>query len=338
MRRALLTAVAVFLSIFAANSKAQPDKAAPATPFTPYATPQQRVPVGGGRYINVVCMGEGSPTVILSAGADGWSIDWIRVQYAIAKTTKVCGWDRAGHGFSGGSGEPQDILHTEADLEKALAGAGLTGPLVMVAHSLGAFETLIFADRHPDRVSGMVLVDPSTPDQEELLAKAAPALMAFSDKSNEPFLAGVRRCAAALKSGEPSPSPDCAKPAARYPEPLRANLIAASRDADYWEAFLSTFQSLKLSSKQVINAKRNYGAIPLVVLHASRFAAPGAPADAQQEIPALRDVSTTGHEALARLSTRGTLVTVPDSAHWIAGQKPNAVIDAVDAVVLEVRK
>jgi len=41
------------------------------------------------------------------------------------------------------------VVHTEADLERALAGAGVTGPLVMAAHSLGAFETLIFADRHP---------------------------------------------------------------------------------------------------------------------------------------------------------------------------------------------
>jgi pimeloyl-ACP methyl ester carboxylesterase len=321
---------------FAQNNLEGSARAQSASPFAPYETPQQRVSVGAGRSINVVCMGEGSPTVILSAGADGWSIDWIRVQYAIARNTKVCAWDRAGHGFSSGSAEPQDIVHTEADMERAMAEVGLTGPLVMVAHSLGAFETLVFADRHPDRVAGMVLVDPSTPDQERRLAQAAPTLKAFSDKSNKPFFDGIRHCIAVLKSSAPDPSPDCAKIASRYPEPLRANLLAASHDPAYWEAFLSIFQSLRASSNQAINAKRDYGAMPLIVLHAGRLPLPNAPEEVQREAPAFGAVSLAGQEALAGLSTRGTLVSV-DSAHYIAGQKPDAVIGAVGTVIDDVR-
>ena len=121
-------------------------------------------------------MGRGAPTVILSGGADGWAADWRLVQPEIAKTTRVCAWDRAGHGFSSGSPEPQDVVHTEADMERALAGAGITGPLLLVAHSRGAFETMIYADRHPHWVAGLVFVDPSTPDQEAQFAAAGPAL------------------------------------------------------------------------------------------------------------------------------------------------------------------
>jgi pimeloyl-ACP methyl ester carboxylesterase len=337
MQCARLTFLALCFATLVSSADAQPAKAERVTPFTPYEAPQHRVPVGAGRYINMVCMGEGSPTVILSAGADGWSADWLRVQPQIAKTTKVCGWDRAGHGFSSGSSEPQDILHTEADLERALAGAGLTGPLVMVAHSLGAFETLIFADRHPDRVAGMVMVDPSSPDSEEQLAQAAPALMAYDAQSTKPFFDGIGRCVAALKQGGQSPLPDCAKRGSRYPEPLRGNLLAAGSDPSYWEAFLSMFQSRKLDSKLAVNPKRNYGAMPLIVLEAGRFAFPTAPADAQRDVPAARAVIKAGHEALARLSTRGTLVAVPDSAHWIAGQKPDVVIAAINEVIDQAR-
>jgi len=68
--------------------------------------------------------GQGSPTVILSAGLGGWSFDWGLVQPALAKRTRVCAWDRAGYGFSSPSPEPQDILHTVSDLERALQGAG----------------------------------------------------------------------------------------------------------------------------------------------------------------------------------------------------------------------
>ena len=111
-------------------------RAAPANDdaYAPYVHPQLRVPMAAGRSIHVICMGQGSPTVILSAGAAGWSADWRLVQPVIARQTKVCAWDRAGNGFSGASAEPQDVAHTEADLERALKGAGLAGPFVMVAH------------------------------------------------------------------------------------------------------------------------------------------------------------------------------------------------------------
>ncbi|MGH6909827.1 MAG: alpha/beta fold hydrolase [Phenylobacterium sp.] len=276
-------------------------------------------------------MGEGSPTVILSAGADGWSADWRLVQPAIAQKTKVCGWDRAGHGFSSGSPEPQDVAHTEADFEHALAGSGVTGPLVLVAHSLGAFETFLFADRHPGRVVGMVLVDPSAPDQAERLPQAAPALMAWSARSDEAFFEVIRGCIAALKGG--GPATDCTKLRSRYPEPLRTNLQSVQNDPLYWESFLSTFQSNKLSAKLAINPTRNYGSMPLIVLDAGRFAFPNAPADAQREAPAAKAQIKAEHEAMARLSNRGAFVPVPDATHAIAVQKPEVVIEAVGKVI-----
>ena len=337
MRGVLLSALALSLVALAPNSQARPGRAESDAAYALYATPQQRVQVDAGHYIHMVCMGQGSPTVILSAGADGWSADWRLVQPQIAKTTRVCGWDRAGHGFSSGSPEPQDIIHTEADLEKALAGAGVTGPLVMVAHSLGAFETFLFTDRHPDRVVGMVLVDPSAPGQAEALPRAAPALMAWSDRSDEVFFDAVRRCVSALKSREAGPSRDCAKLHARYPEPLRANLTGATNDPLYWESFLSMFQSKNLDSKLAINAKRSYGNMPLVVLHAGVFAFPNAPADAQQDVPAAKALITSEHEAMARLSTRGAFVRVDDSAHAISVQRPDVVIDAVAKVIAQAR-
>ena len=109
MRHPLPPAVALVLTLAAGSQAAGADES-PA-----HALPQQRWRVRG-RTIHLVCMGQGAPTVILSAGADGWAADWRRVQPKIAETTKVCAWDRAGHGFSSGSAEPQDILNTEADL------------------------------------------------------------------------------------------------------------------------------------------------------------------------------------------------------------------------------
>ncbi len=307
--------------------------------FDLYATPHQRVDIGAGRHIHMVCMGEGSPTVILSAGGNDWSAGWRLVQPDIARTTKVCSWDRAGNGFSSGSPDPQDIVHTEDDLERALDGAGLTGPLVMVGHSHGALETLLFADRHPDRVAAMVLVDPSKPDQDELTARAAPALAAFGEKFNAQSLDRTRACVRARKNTDGDDPPECAGILLRYPEPMRTNLRgAAKNDPLYWDAYLSLWESLERSHKLAINEKRDYGAMPLIVLRAGMAVQyPAMPPDAEKEIPALRASSKASAEALTRLSSRGVVETVPDSAHVIQVQKPKAVINAIERAITAAR-
>ena len=302
--------------------------------FDLYATPHQRVDIGAGRRIHMVCMGEGSPTVILSAGGNDWSAGWRLVQPDIARTTKACSWDRAGNGFSSGSPDPQDIIHTEDDLERALDGAGLTGPLVMVGHSHGALETLLFADRHPDRVAAMVLVDPSKPDQDALTARAAPALAAFGEKFNAQSMDRIRACVRAQKHAGGVPAPECAGVLLRYPEPLRTNLlISAANEPLYWDAYLSLWESLERSHKLAINEKRDYGAMPLIVLTAGMAQYPALPADAEREIPALQASGKASAEALARLSSRGVLEPVPDSPHVIQVRKPKAVIQAVERAI-----
>jgi hypothetical protein len=42
----------------------------------PYLTPQQLVQIDKGRAINLVCLGQGTPTVVLTAGLTQWSVWW----------------------------------------------------------------------------------------------------------------------------------------------------------------------------------------------------------------------------------------------------------------------
>jgi pimeloyl-ACP methyl ester carboxylesterase len=115
------------------------------------------------------CMGSKAPTVILSAGAGDPGTVWREVQPEVARITRVCAWDRAGWGFSSKSTVRETIAETTSDLIAALKGAGIDGTLVMVGHSLGAYESLLVKDRAPEAVVGMVLVDPSIPDQFDRL-------------------------------------------------------------------------------------------------------------------------------------------------------------------------
>jgi hypothetical protein len=53
-----------------------------------------------GYELHINCIGEGSPTIILDALASGSSASWGLVQPEIAQSTRVCGYDRAGAGWS----------------------------------------------------------------------------------------------------------------------------------------------------------------------------------------------------------------------------------------------
>jgi pimeloyl-ACP methyl ester carboxylesterase len=327
-----LAALAFALAALAGSAHAQ------TSPLAPYEQPGQLAAVGPGRAVNLVCQGQGAPTVILSAGLVGWSIDWVRVQPVVARKTRVCAWDRPGQGYSTASPGPQDLRHVEADLERALDAARIAGPLVLAGHSAGALESLAFADRHPDRVAGLVLVDPSFPDQQARLAKAAPALMAFSGQSDRAFEARVEACIQDLRRAPGQAAPEtCTRLRAGLPDTIRRGLAARTADPDYWATFLASYRARDRNPTLAVNPRRSYGATPIAVLIAGRLPLPGAPADVQAQAAALQAEGQAGKQALAALSTHGTWTLVPDAAHAIQMQKPAPVIEAIERLVDQAR-
>lgn len=121
----------------------------------------------GGRRLHVSCVGAGSPTVILEAGLGDSSETWKAVQPAVAAFTRVCAYDRAGKGTS--DADPRPAFRTSRviveDLNRLLHTAPMTGPYVLVGHSLGGAHIRLYASRFPMDVAGMVLVDASHEDQ-----------------------------------------------------------------------------------------------------------------------------------------------------------------------------
>lgn len=49
-----------------------------------------------GHRMRINCMGSGSPTIILEAGAGNDGLTWSKVLPVLARTTQVCSYDRAG--------------------------------------------------------------------------------------------------------------------------------------------------------------------------------------------------------------------------------------------------
>jgi pimeloyl-ACP methyl ester carboxylesterase len=130
-----------------------------------YPPPGEMVDAGT-HSLHINCLGEGGPTVILEAANFGMSAHWVRVQQQLAKTTRVCAYDRAGLGWSEAGPEPRDARQISSELHTLLNGAADTeGPYVLVGHSYGGLYARMYAARYPDQVAGVVLVDSSHPEQ-----------------------------------------------------------------------------------------------------------------------------------------------------------------------------
>ena len=135
--------------------------------------PGQMVSVGTHQ-LHINCIGNGSPTVILEAGWAYTSLEWsAHVQPNVAKQTRVCSYDRAGLGRSELGPGSKDATQVTGELHALLDKAGIEGPYVLVGHSLGGLYSRVYADRYPEDVAGMVLVQSMHPDQFERIGMAS---------------------------------------------------------------------------------------------------------------------------------------------------------------------
>jgi pimeloyl-ACP methyl ester carboxylesterase len=119
----------------------------------------------GGRSLHVVCKGpeHARPTVLLEAGAFGFSADWAEVQDQLsAHGVRSLAYDRAGLGRSDPGPKRRDGLAIASDLEALLRAIGEPGPLILVGHSMAGLHVRLFAARNPRMVKGVVLVDAVT--------------------------------------------------------------------------------------------------------------------------------------------------------------------------------
>ncbi|MFL5732129.1 MAG: alpha/beta fold hydrolase, partial [Chloroflexia bacterium] len=90
------------------------------------------------------CVGQGSPTVVMDAGLGVTSATWDAVQPEVAKFTRACVYDRANLGKSERGPAPRTATQISRELHALLSNARVAGPYVVVGHSQGGLNMLMF--------------------------------------------------------------------------------------------------------------------------------------------------------------------------------------------------
>lgn len=276
--------------------------------------PGTLVDVGGFR-MHIHCIGQGSPTVVLDSGlSDSW-LAWFKVQPRVAQFTRVCAYDRAGLGWSDPSPRPRTSRVIAEELHALLQGAGITGPFVLVGHSMGGYDVRMYASLYRPEVAGMVLVDACHPEQVKRFPRAGSEWRRTIEWQERLMFLGVPRFMGWCGNGAPE---------------IRSALRSFDCSVQQKRATMAEMDAFDQSAAEVAKTG-SLGDMPLAVLSQ----------DTDQKMPgvdrAFQQAWTLMQGELAQLSSRGSRVMAKGSSHQIQLEKPDLVVEAVRNVVSECR-
>ena len=122
-----------------------------------------------GHQMNVSITGEGPETIVLLSGAGIASpiLDFKNLTDSLSKKYKVVVVERAGYGFSQDSDRSRDVMEVLSETRQALAQAHVSGPYVIISHSMASLESLAWQEKYPNEVKALIGLDWALPASYE---------------------------------------------------------------------------------------------------------------------------------------------------------------------------
>jgi pimeloyl-ACP methyl ester carboxylesterase len=282
-------------------------------PHQPEILPPGRFVVVDGARLHVWCIGQGTPTMVLEPGLGRTSLSWAWLQPMLAKSTRVCSYDRPGLGWSEPLSGPRDGRAAARTLHKVLDAAGERGPYVLVGHSLGGAYARLYRDQFRDEVQAMVLLDAVQPGQCERLPGAAGMI-----RETAMQLAVFRQTAKLHLAGLLMPLPEAMR---ELPEPVRPAMKTFLRSPVHLEAMQAEAEQWFDTMEQLDRA-RPIRKLPLLVLSSDVSGGPVR----REWMPYWRemqkDLGMLSDHAEVKVvpgASHETMVTRREHAEWVAG-------------------
>jgi pimeloyl-ACP methyl ester carboxylesterase len=290
-----------------------------------YMPPGRLVDVNGlNMHLN--CSGAELPTVILESGLgyEG-SLSWHSIQSEIATHNRVCSYDRAGILWSDKADGPLTAAATAERLHTLLGQASEQGPFVFVGHSIGGPLTMVYADKYPSEVAGIVLVDSSHPEQTDRLPLEVVEL--DSVQPMESFMYSVTAAFGVMRLTIPNP-PEGTPERDVIADSFLPRTVSGLLDE------LTAVEQITTEAGEV----EGFGELPLIVLTRGKLPEDLPPQITPEIISKTASIWSEMQGELASLSTNADHRVVDDAGHYIHHDNPEAVVRAIRDVVKAVQQ
>lgn len=271
----------------------------------------ERARTRDGRELHLERAGSGSPTVVFESGMGASRSTWGAVAPTVAEHTAAVVYDRSGLGRSPADSAPRGLARQVDDLLDLLDHLG-DRPFVLVGHSWGGPIVRSVADRAPDRIAGLVLVDQTDEGCDLFFAKTAARRVRFVQLVG-PMAARL----GLLRRG-----------VERLAERLPDEAARAMVDEDTTVASIRTFTAELVGSTEDLRDLRAHPHrlpdVPVTLISGLR------PARTER---GRRPELVAAHRARADALPQGRHVGAEQSGHHVPFTEPRLVIDEILRVV-----
>jgi pimeloyl-ACP methyl ester carboxylesterase len=289
--------------------------------------------IGG---LHLIDRGASGPAVIFESGISATCLNWTQVRADVERFARACTYDRAWLGWSDPAKSPRTTSTIVDELHALLEAAQISPPYILVGHSFGGMLVRAYAARYPGDVSGLVLVDPLSPNEWLNASPAQERMLRFGVKLSRrgallARIGVVRAALALLMAGGRRVPQSIAKLSSGRGESVISRLVGEVRKMPvetwpmvraHWclpKSFLGMaayLESLPLCVAEAV-AMGVGEAIPVTVLSA---------ANATPEQLEERD-------QMSRRSPRGRHIIARKSGHWVQLDQPDLVVEAIREMV-----
>ncbi|MER6942955.1 alpha/beta hydrolase [Nonomuraea sp. NPDC000554] len=256
--------------------------------------------------------------MVFLPGAGVVGLDFLNVHDLVAEVATSVLYDRAGTGWSDHAELPRSAAEVTDELRSLLRAAGVPAPYLLVGHSLAGVYARHYAQRFPEEVAGLLLLDPYHEDNTTRMPQQV--LEMQEHLKNQPM---------------PEPTEEIIElfrglfeqKLARWPEAVREPLI--EHHLTHWRTGMREMENLDEVGDELRRAGQAPD-VPLIVLSAmgdDPARAAQVPEELEREI---NDVKLALHAELAQAAPRGEHRVLDDAGHnWMHVDRPDAVLHAI---------
>ena len=119
-----------------------------------------------GHDMSVFVKGEGPQTLVFLSGAGTASpiLDFKDLYDGLSKQYKIVVVERAGYGYSEDTSKSRDVSEVLSETRQALAKAHVSGPYIILSHSMASLETLLWQEKYPSEIKAIIGLDWALPE------------------------------------------------------------------------------------------------------------------------------------------------------------------------------